>query len=385
MKDEAGSVCFLTAETQFAPAGRSDIQDVQKLHALIETSPNVKAMMDGMPFVVLILNTNRQVVAANHKACSLLGVESEETLGKRLGELIGCIHAVDGPEGCGTDSHCRMCGAVNAVLDTMASGKRVTEECRIALQGGGALDWEVTASPLTIDGHSLICVAVRDISHQKRRNLLEHTFFHDIINQLGAISGFITVMADEYAESDEMKEVRTLANELLEEVLSQRNLALAEEGDLSPKFEPVELKPMLRRISQLYQRDSVAKDKTICISAADNLVVNTDPQLLRRVLSNMVKNALEASSEGQTVTMSCDCRDGVVSIHTHNQTAIPQKTQLQIFKRSFSTKKGIGRGIGTYSMKLLGEKYLGGRVGFESGPDMGTVFTITLPKNCESR
>ena len=52
---------------------------------------------------------------------------------------------------------------------------------------------------------------------------------------------------------------------------------------------------------------------------------------------------------------------------------------LQIFHRSFSTKGGYGRGLGTYGMKLLGEGVLGGSVGFESTEEGGTTFWFRLP------
>jgi sensor histidine kinase regulating citrate/malate metabolism len=62
----------------------------------------------------------------------------------------------------------------------------------------------------------------------------------------------------------------------------------------------------------------------------------------------------------------------------HNDNYIERETQLQLFKRSFSTK-GAGRGIGAYSMKLFGEKYLNGKVWFESTQKEGTTFYISLP------
>lgn len=57
---------------------------------------------------------------------------------------------------------------------------------------------------------------------------------------------------------------------------------------------------------------------------------------------------------------------------------MPQSVKDQIFNRSFSTK-GAGRGVGTYSIKLLGERYLSGKVSFTSTPDEGTTFSIKLP------
>ena len=97
----------------------------------------------------------------------------------------------------------------------------------------------------------------------------------------------------------------------------------------------------------------------------------------------MLKNAIEASSEGQAVTLSCDSEDEVISVNVHNAAAIAHEAQLQIFNRSFSTKEGVGRGIGTYSMKLLGEEYLKGCVSFTSTADTGTTFTLTLPLDAD--
>jgi sensor histidine kinase regulating citrate/malate metabolism len=62
-----------------------------------------------------------------------------------------------------------------------------------------------------------------------------------------------------------------------------------------------------------------------------------------------------------------------------NPTYMTEETKLQVFQRSFSTK-GINRGLGTYSMKLLGERYLKGKVGFTSDEKNGTHFFIRLKK-----
>ncbi|MCP4426270.1 MAG: ATP-binding protein, partial [Chloroflexi bacterium] len=57
---------------------------------------------------------------------------------------------------------------------------------------------------------------------------------------------------------------------------------------------------------------------------------------------------------------------------------MPRDVQLQVFQRSFSTK-GSGRGLGTYSMKLLSERYLDGRVSFQSSLAEGTIFIGMYP------
>jgi signal transduction histidine kinase len=49
-----------------------------------------------------------------------------------------------------------------------------------------------------------------------------------------------------------------------------------------------------------------------------------------------------------------------------------------VFQRSFTTKSGTGHGLGTYGMRLLGERYLGGRVSFVTSAEGGTVFSMRL-------
>jgi sensor histidine kinase regulating citrate/malate metabolism len=58
---------------------------------------------------------------------------------------------------------------------------------------------------------------------------------------------------------------------------------------------------------------------------------------------------------------------------------MPPEVQARVFQRSFSTKSQHGRGLGTYSMKLLAENYLRGKVSFLSEVESGTVFFLDLP------
>jgi len=92
----------------------------------------------------------------------------------------------------------------------------------------------------------------------------------------------------------------------------------------------------------------------------------------------MIKNALEASDQNNPVRVGVDLSDGQLRFWVHNLEPIPRDIQQQIFERSFSSK-GQGRGLGTFSMKLLGEAYLGGKVDFFSDEQHGTTFTIDLP------
>ena len=104
----------------------------------------------------------------------------------------------------------------------------------------------------------------------------------------------------------------------------------------------------------------------------------TDPRLLTRVLGNLVKNAAEASERGQTVTLGCRLGGLKLTFWVHNIGVMTREVQLQVFQRSFTTK-GAGRGLGTYSVKLLTERCLEGAVAFESSEEAGTTFRVILP------
>ncbi|NLD38630.1 MAG: hypothetical protein GX654_17355 [Desulfatiglans sp.] len=68
-----------------------------------------------------------------------------------------------------------------------------------------------------------------------------------------------------------------------------------------------------------------------------------------------------------------------ISFYVHNSQEIPQKIANRIFQRNFSTKEQDGRGTGTFSMKLFGEKFLGGKVDFSTSKADGTIFKFSYP------
>jgi signal transduction histidine kinase len=173
--------------------------------------------------------------------------------------------------------------------------------------------------------------------------------------------------------------VNDLSKELLEEILAQRVMVFAEQGDLVPTIEPINTLDILTDSVNYLTHHKVAKDKIIVIdSNAYSTVIQSDSMLLKRVVLNMLKNALEASSQTGRVNLSCRSEDSTILFTVKNQGVIPTEYTSQIFQRSFSTK-GRGRGLGTYSIKLLTERYLNGIVGFTSSIENGTEFFVKIP------
>ncbi len=120
------------------------------------------------------------------------------------------------------------------------------------------------------------------------------------------------------------------------------------------------------------------KNILIITRIQEGVEILTDKTLLRRIILNLLKNAVEASNLGSQIIISSSKTDGINEIKVHNEQVMPEEVRLQVFKRSFSTK-GKGRGLGTYSIKLLTEKFLKGKVSFISEEGYGTEFTIQIP------
>lgn len=372
--------------TEFAPAERAPIETIQRQAATVAQQPLIAELLNSVLNYVLILNPQRQIVFASKNVQELVpGVELKTLLGKRPGEALGCTHPDLSTGGCGTTAFCSECGAVKTILASLA-GRKDCQECRMIRVSGSeeeAMDLLVAGTPLTIDGETFSLVAITDISHEKRRRALERIFFHDVINSAGGLEGRI-LMIDRHAPADiheQIEVLRASVHHVLEEILAQRDLIAAENNELPVNPQPLNSQEVLEKVLQLYANHPVAEDRGLSIAAASasqDLV--TDPRLLRRILGNMIKNALEAARSGHVVTAGCVEDGDGVRFWVHNPTFMSPSVQLQVFNRSFSTK-GSGRGLGTYSVKLLTERYLKGKAGFTTSEEGGTTFFIILPKH----
>uniref|UniRef100_A0A832G2E0 HAMP domain-containing histidine kinase n=1 Tax=Ignavibacterium album TaxID=591197 RepID=A0A832G2E0_9BACT len=204
------------------------------------------------------------------------------------------------------------------------------------------------------------------------------------MNTASAIKGISEVLpqlknTEEFNEF--VKMLQYSSNQLIDEIQSQRDLTYAENGML--KINPVEISvnEVLSRVEALYKNHEIAKGKYLETFYLNNdIKIKTDPTILIRSLSNLVKNALEAIQANQEVKLLSEVTNLNVKFIVWNEGVIPESVKLQIFQRSFSTKANAGRGIGTYSVKLFVEKYLGGKMDFVSNPEHQTSFVISLPK-----
>jgi signal transduction histidine kinase len=295
--------------------------------------------------------------------------------------VFSCLHAVTSEKGCGTTVFCRFCGRTRAEETARTNGAATCELRMLRQVDGrlGAADLRLTSRRLLLDGEIYSVLALADVSDEKRRESLERTFLHDLLNSANVLKGVSWAIGQGERGEEVLDLLRESVDQLVEEIRVQRMLTRAESGELEAEPERVEIAPLLEGVARQYRSHLVAQERQIAVgSVGVPLFALTDAVLLRRVIGNLVKNALEATEPGETVTLACHEAGGRIRIEVHDPAAMPDEVRLQLFNRSFTTK-GPGRGIGTYSVKLLTERYLDGTVEVGSSPDAGTSFFVSLP------
>ncbi|MBN1328144.1 MAG: PAS domain-containing protein [Candidatus Heimdallarchaeota archaeon] len=157
-------------DTYFAPAERLDNDDVYlQTIKILGLRPTI-SILNILPNIIVILNSQRQIVYTNESFNKLIGLtEFELGLGLRPGELLECIHSHDHINGCGTGKECMYCGLVLTILKSQRTATKQEAKANIIVSKNGKnqpLDYHVIVSPIIIDNEIFYVLIVSDICNQ---------------------------------------------------------------------------------------------------------------------------------------------------------------------------------------------------------------------------
>lgn len=370
--------------THFAPAERKAGAALDEDINQATTNAFINGLMTIANGLFAVLNDKRQVIALNDSFIKLLGIEDiEQVLGLRPGECVNCVHACEMPGGCGTSQYCATCGAVLSIIAAMETRQPQERICALTVEKDNQkqdLYFSVRSCPLVVDGSLYVLLFLQDISMQQHRACLDRTFFHDINNILCALIGKSELLSLQKQPAEgKLKELHHIVLRIAQEISIQNSLQKSMDVSYKPFYSEVDANSVLSEVDQLFHDHPLTALRVLEINFAPySMPITTDFHLVSRIVINMVTNALEATPAGGTVVVSIVPQLNSLSFSVWNAGVIPENIALRIFQRNFSTKSDMGRGFGTYSMKLFGEQVLGGQVAFDSAEETGTTFKFTL-------
>jgi len=215
---------------------------------------------------------------------------------------------------------------------------------------------------------------------------------HEIRNPLTAIKARLYTLRRIPASVESRDDVQAIANEVdrLERIVRDvLGYARPDHATLGA----VELSAWLREFGLFVEPELAAARVELIVEAATTAGVEIDPNQLRQIMLNLVRNAREAF-EGRPGRIDLALRRertagrgratevAVLSV-TDNGPGIPAKIQARLFDPFFTTKS-TGTGLGLSIVARLVEN-LGGDIMFQSAPGAGTRFVVRLPLTEEAR
>ncbi len=205
---------------------------------------------------------------------------------------------------------------------------------------------------------------------------------HDIRNPLQAITGDVYLLRDYLSGMPDTIPVKHDVAESLESIeqnVSYINKIVADLQDyarqITPQYTDVNLHEL---VMHCFQPIVIPKDVSPSIDISPSLRLKTDPDLFRRILTNLVMNAMQAMPKGGELRIKASEGSRYVTMMVEDTgVGIPEHVKAKLFTPMMTTKSK-GQGLGLAVVKRLVEA-LKGTVSFESQEGKGTKFIIKLP------
>ncbi len=211
---------------------------------------------------------------------------------------------------------------------------------------------------------------------------------HELRTPMNAILGFSQLLQLDRSldarSAGFVHEILRAGHHLLELINELLDLARIESGKLSLSPEPLPLAGLVGEAQALVQPLAQQRDVIISLAPMAGLVVRADRLRLKQVLLNLLSNAVKYNRPGGMVRIEARVQDLFsvrISVHDTGIGIAPQSLPqlFQPFSRvSGTTTEGTGIGL-SISQRLVA--MMGGRIGVDSQPGVGSEFWIELPSD----
>lgn len=225
---------------------------------------------------------------------------------------------------------------------------------------------------------------------EKLRDDLTHMIVHDLRTPLTSVIGGLQTILDTEFDEEITKEFVPLAlsssNTLLEMVNTLLDISKFEGGEMTLNRTPVDFGEVARVALEQVEGLARTRNQELLSDLAPNCgEVSADRELLRRVVVNLLGNAIKFTQDGGTIRLGSHCDpEGLTFSVADNGPGIPAEFHQRIFEKFGQVEsRKAGRknstGLGLTLCKMVAEAH-GGRIWLESEVGKGTTFFVWIPR-----
>lgn len=356
-----------------------DITERKEIEKLLEESKQqYKSLFEYSPDIVYMFDLEGNVLNVNPQFEVISGYRPAEIIGSHFTKIL--------PE--------KYHEAARKYLTKVISDQMpLMNELEIMHKNGEKIILQCTSLPIIVDnkmtgiiGYGKDVTSLRLAEERLRRTEkltvvgeLSASVAHEIRNPLTSLKGFVQILQVDDPKHqfyyqimhDELNRINHIVSELL---------LLAKPQEM--KFLRADLHRILSDVLSLLKTEASLNDIQIDFSSTHSEIwIECEPNQLKQLFINIVKNALEASCKGGIVSISLTKQESqYVSIIVQDKGCGISKERLERIGEPFYSSKDKGTGLGlTVSFKIVQSH--NGSIHFESEQNEGTQVYIELPIN----
>ncbi|MDX6770285.1 MAG: ATP-binding protein [Elusimicrobiota bacterium] len=351
---------------------------VLQVDRLIAEQRKTEAILFSIAEGIVMADREGRIQHANRKAREMFGLEPDADLeGRLLAEALP-----DGP----------LRFALIAAGQSPGKGfKEVNLSDEVS-----RLYLRVTSSEVVSPGRGGgqgIVYAVRDVTLERELEKMKEDFLHyithDLRNPLGSAIGFLDLLLkgtagvlnpDQHAIVSSIKRSSSRLMGMINNIL---DIAKMESGRVRLALKETSLAGIAGRSIAILESLAKQKDISVHLVAIEEFSINADADMLERVFTNLLGNAIKYTPEKGTITVSIvDDGPNVKCCVEDSGEGIPPEYIDRVFEKfeQVQNNRRGGTGLGLTITRFFVESHLG-RIWVESEVDRGSRFYFTIPKN----
>lgn len=219
-----------------------------------------------------------------------------------------------------------------------------------------------------------------DASHELRTPLAV------VQNESSVALGRVDRSASEY--QDALQVIRSAGRRMARIVDDLFLLARADTGDLPVRAAPLYLNDLVTECAREARTLAAARDLQLCVDAAVDAPFEGDEMLLRRLVLNLIENAIKYTPAGGQIDVRLSVGDGTYRLEVEDTGAgVPAELRSRIFDRfvradaarSHADEFSTGAGLGLPIARWIAQAHRGS-VELERTSAAGSLFVLTLPE-----